>query len=55
MELSCHWDWIPKNTNREADALSNSCFAGFSGEFRVPCDFESLSFKVLHKLQTVGR
>ena len=48
MDLSL--DWVPRDANAEADALSNFKFAGFAAENRVECDLGTLPFLVLHKL-----
>ena len=43
-------DWVPRDQNTEADALTNGDFTGFSPELRVKVDVASLPFKVLPDL-----
>ncbi len=50
--LSLHW--IPRESNAEADRLSNGDSRGFSPELRVPVDPSSLNFIVLPRLLEFG-
>ena len=45
-----HLDWVPRNQNEEADALSNERFEGFDLSKRVEVNVENLPFYVLPKL-----
>ena len=40
-------DWIPREQNQEADALSNLCFDGFAPGHRIQIDVANLPFLVL--------
>ncbi len=46
--------WVPRETNAEADRLSNGNSAGFSPHLRVPIDVASLDFILLPKLIEFG-
>ena len=43
-------DWVPRDQNTEADALTNGDFSGFSPEHRVDIDVSRLEFKILPEL-----
>eukprot|EP00435_Cladocopium_sp_Y103_P068305 s1179_g31.t1 len=49
-QLELDLQWIPREQNVEADALTNEDFTGFSKDKRVEVDFQNLDFKVLHVL-----
>ncbi len=46
--------WIPRESNAEADRLSNGDSTGFSPHLRVPVDIGSLEFILLPKLIEFG-
>ena len=46
--------WIPRDQNEEADALTNSDFRHFSLGRRVEVDIERLPFGILHGLLAKG-
>ncbi len=50
--LALHW--IPRESNAEADRLSNGDASGFSPHLRVPIDVSKLDFMVLPKLMEFG-
>ena len=39
--------WVPRDSNREADALSNEDFSGFSHDLRVRVELDTLPFEIL--------
>ena len=43
-------DWVPRDQNTEADALTNDDFSGFAPERRVEIDLSRLEFKILPEL-----
>ena len=43
-------DWVPRDQNTEADALTNGDFGGFAPERRVEIDPARLDFKILPEL-----
>ena len=42
--------WIPRDQNVEADALTNEEFGDFNADLRLPVEIEELKFLVLHQL-----
>ncbi len=50
--LALHW--IPRESNAEADRLSNGDATGFSPHLRVPIDVSKLDFMVLPRLMEFG-
>ena len=63
MELALHLQraqvdldlqWIPRDQNTEADALTNENFEGFEEAKRVPVKIEELEFLILHKLMKMA-
>ena len=59
MELALHLQrsqvdldlqWIPRDQNVEADALTNEEFGDFNADRRLPVEIEELKFLVLHQL-----
>jgi hypothetical protein len=63
MELALHLQraqvdldlqWIPRDQNTEADALTNENFEGFDEARRIPVKMEELEFIILHKLMRVA-
>ena len=46
--------WIPRDQNEEADALTNSDFRHFSAEKRIHVRLEDMPFGVLHELLAKG-
>ena len=47
-------DWIPCDSNLEADALADGRFEGFSAELRVVTDIKRVKRLVLNKLLSPG-
>ena len=43
-------DWVPRDQNTEADALTNGDYSGFAPANRVPLDINKLDFKMLPQL-----
>ena len=43
-------EWIPRDQNEEADALTNEEFTGFTPSLRLPADPSSLRFRLLSDL-----
>ena len=63
MELALHLQraqvdldlqWIPRDQNTEADALTNENFEGFDEAKRIPVKIEELEFIILHKLMKMA-
>ena len=46
--------WVPRQQNEEADALSNSSFIGFDPAKRVHVNLENIRWKVLPQLLEAG-
>ena len=46
--------WVPRDQNEEADALTNSDFRHFSMDKRIPVDLAAMPFGVLHGLLAKG-
>ena len=47
-------DWIPREQNIEADALTNADYSAFDQEKRIILDVEHLPFLILPKLTKVA-
>ena len=43
-------EWVPREASKEADALSNMVFAGFSADRRIALDVAKVPFLVLPEL-----
>ena len=52
--LDMNLEWIPREQNSEADALSNLRFEGFRGERRVELDVEKLEWKILPEMMVAA-
>eukprot|EP00435_Cladocopium_sp_Y103_P070757 s861_g36.t1 len=50
INLELNLGWVPRNQNIEADALTNSEFAGFCPSKRIEKDFEDMQFIILNEL-----
>ena len=51
MGLDLRLEWVPREVNSEADALSNLRFEGFNQELRIETKMCELPFRVLPRLQ----
>ena len=49
-----HLEWVPRNQNEEADALTNGRFEAFREEHRIQVDIRKLGFKVLDEMIQVA-
>ena len=47
-------EWVSRDLNEEADALSNMSFDGFSPDHRIPVDLSQLKFVVLNSMLDEG-
>ena len=47
-------DWVPRQVNKEADALADGRFEGFDPALRVPVDFARTKWLVLDRLLDAG-
>ena len=47
-------NWVPRDQNEEADALSNEEFSAFTAANQIPVQPDKLPFKVLGKLLDLG-
>eukprot|EP00974_Lingulodinium_polyedra_P047660 4574878-Lingulodinium_polyedra.AAC.1 len=52
------WDlsleWVPRNQNEEADALTNEDFSGFRSDLRIVPDLGELPWQVLPRMVAVA-
>ena len=55
MDLHLQLNWVPRDQNTEADALTNECFDEFNPDLRIPVCFESLPFLVLTQLMQAAQ
>jgi hypothetical protein len=52
--LWLHLDWVPRDQNQEADALTNHDFSQFSESNRVPVDVANVDWIVMPELMKTG-
>ena len=55
MDMHLQLGWVPRDQNREADALTNECFADFNPAHRVEVQFDKLPFIVLDSLMSAAQ
>ena len=53
-QLDLDLQWIPREQNVEADALTNEDFTLFDKEKRIEVDLQTLDFKILHTLMALA-
>lgn len=51
-DIELHLDWIPREKNEEADALTNGQYESFNPSLRVEVDGKDLKWRALHGLAT---
>ena len=54
LRLDLSLQWIPRNQNEEADALTNQDFVAFIPENRIGVDISELNFMVLDEMFAVA-
>ena len=50
MNIRCKLNWRPRDTNVEADDLTNERFSRFDAKLRVPVKWSDLKFPILEKM-----
>ena len=47
-------DWVPRDQNIEADAITNEDFSAFDAGKQIDCDPSKMNFKVLNEMLDLG-